>query len=40
MGAIAGGLLVAFVPGGALKLILGVILIVSAVRIFRHSKTH
>jgi hypothetical protein len=29
--------LVGFVPAAALKLLLGVVLIVSAVRIFRHS---
>ena len=34
IGAVAGGLLVGIVPAAALKLILGVILIVSAVRIF------
>jgi uncharacterized protein len=34
-GAVAGGLLVGLVPASALKLALGVILIVSAVRIFR-----
>jgi uncharacterized membrane protein YfcA len=37
IGTIAGGLLVGFVPATILKLLLGVILIVSAVRIFRHS---
>jgi uncharacterized protein len=35
IGAVAGGLLVGLVSAAALKLILGVILIVSAVRIFR-----
>ncbi|HVF01806.1 MAG TPA: sulfite exporter TauE/SafE family protein [Rubrobacteraceae bacterium] len=35
IGAIAGGLLVGLVPSSALKMILGVLLIVSAVRIFR-----
>ena len=35
LGAAAGGLLVGLVPAAALKLTLGVILIVSAVRIFR-----
>ena len=35
LGAVAGGLLVGLVPAAALKLVLGVILIVSAVRIFR-----
>jgi uncharacterized protein len=35
VGAVAGGLLVGLVPAAALKLILGVILIISAVRIFR-----
>jgi uncharacterized protein len=36
IGAVAGGLLVGLVPAAALKLLLGVVLIVSAVRIFRH----
>lgn len=36
-GALAGGLLVPFVPAGMLKLVLGAILIVSAIRIFRHA---
>lgn len=36
VGAVAGGLLVGLAPESALKLILGVILIVSAIRIFRH----
>lgn len=36
IGAVAGGYLVPFVPAGLLKIGLGVILIVSAVRIFRH----
>lgn len=35
IGAVVGGLLVGLVPAAALKLILGVILIVSAIRIFR-----
>jgi uncharacterized membrane protein YfcA len=35
IGALAGGFLVGVVPAGALKLLLGVILIASAVRIFR-----
>ena len=35
IGAVAGGLLVGVVPAAALKLILGAILIISAVRIFR-----
>jgi len=35
IGAVAGGLLVGLVPAAALKLVLGMILIVSAVRIFR-----
>ena len=35
VGAVAGGLLVGIVPAAALKLVLGVVLIVSAVRIFR-----
>jgi len=35
IGAVAGGLLVGLVPAAALKLVLGVILIVSAMRIFR-----
>jgi uncharacterized membrane protein YfcA len=37
VGAVVGGLLVGLVPAAALKLVLGVILIVSAVRIFRGS---
>jgi uncharacterized protein len=36
IGAVVGGLLVGIVPAAALKLALGIILIVSAVRIFRH----
>lgn len=36
LGAVAGGLLVGFAPAAVLKLALGVILIISAVRIFRH----
>lgn len=39
LGAFAGGLLVPYVPAGALKLGLGAILILSAVRIFRGPKT-
>jgi len=35
IGAVAGGLLVGLVPAAALKVILGVVLIVSAIRIFR-----
>ena len=35
-GAFVGGCLVPYVPGGALKVGLGIILIVSAIRIFRH----
>jgi uncharacterized membrane protein YfcA len=35
LGAVVGGFLVGIVPATALKLVLGVILIVSAVRIFR-----
>jgi uncharacterized membrane protein YfcA len=35
IGAVAGGLFVGVVPAAVLKLVLGVILIVSAVRIFR-----
>ena len=35
LGAVAGGFLVGIVPAAALKLLLGIILIVSAVRIFR-----
>jgi uncharacterized membrane protein YfcA len=34
IGAVVGGFLVGLVPAAALKLVLGVILIVSAVRIF------
>jgi uncharacterized protein len=37
IGAVAGGLLVGVVPAAGLKLILGAILIISAVRIFRQS---
>jgi uncharacterized protein len=37
VGAVVGGLLVGLVPAAALKFVLGVILIVSAVRIFRGS---
>jgi uncharacterized membrane protein YfcA len=37
IGAVAGGLFVGVVPAAALKFVLGVILIVSAVRIFRGS---
>jgi uncharacterized membrane protein YfcA len=36
IGAVVGGLLVGIVPAAALKLALGIILIASAVRIFRH----
>lgn len=36
LGALLGGYLVPFVPAGALKFGLGVLLIISAVRIFRH----
>ena len=36
VGAVAGGFLVGIVPAAALKLLLGIILIVSAVRIFHH----
>lgn len=36
VGAVAGGLLVGFAPAAFLKLLLGVILIISAVRTFRH----
>ena len=35
VGAVVGGLLVGLVPAAALKLVLGVILIASPVRIFR-----
>jgi uncharacterized membrane protein YfcA len=38
VGAAAGGWLVPFVPGGAIKVGLGAILIVSAIRIFRHAR--
>ena len=38
VGALAGGLLVPYVPTQALKLVLGGILIVSAVRIFHHAR--
>jgi uncharacterized membrane protein YfcA len=37
-GALLGGLLVPYVPQPALKLVLGAILIVSAIRIFRHPR--
>jgi uncharacterized membrane protein YfcA len=39
LGAAAGGWLVPFVPGGAIKVGLGAILIASAIRIFRHVQT-
>jgi uncharacterized membrane protein YfcA len=35
VGTVVGGLLVGLVPAAALKFVLGVILIVSAIRIFR-----
>lgn len=38
VGAVIGGYLVPFVPAGLLKIGLGAILIVSAVRIFRHTQ--
>lgn len=38
LGAAAGGLLVPYIPPSALKLVLGVILIASAVRIFQHTQ--
>jgi uncharacterized membrane protein YfcA len=38
IGAIVGGLLVGIVPAAVLKIGLGGILIISAVRIFQHSK--
>ncbi|HEU5058563.1 MAG TPA: hypothetical protein VFU21_18650, partial [Kofleriaceae bacterium] len=37
-GAVAGGLLVPYLPTQALKLVLGAILIISAVRIFHHAR--
>jgi uncharacterized membrane protein YfcA len=37
VGAVVGGAMVAYVSGGGLKLVLGVVLIASAVRIFRHA---
>jgi uncharacterized membrane protein YfcA len=40
VGAVAGGLLVGIIPASWLKVLLGVILNVSAVRIFRHSRAH
>jgi uncharacterized protein len=40
IGAMIGGLLVGIVPAAVLKIGLGVILIVSAVRIFRHTRRH
>ena len=39
IGAIIGGLLLGAIPGEVLKLGLGVILIASAVRVFRHAST-
>ena len=39
LGALVGGLLVPYVPAGALKVGLGAILILSAVRIFRAAPT-
>jgi uncharacterized protein len=39
VGALAGGLLVPYLPTQALKLVLGAILIVSAVRIFHHARS-
>jgi uncharacterized membrane protein YfcA len=38
IGAVVGGFLVGLVPAATLKLVLGFILIVSAVRIFRQHK--
>jgi uncharacterized membrane protein YfcA len=38
IGAVAGALLVGVVPAASLKVLLGVVLIASAVRIFRHAK--
>ncbi len=38
-GALLGGLLVPYLPTSALKLVLGAILIVSAIRIFRHTRS-
>ncbi len=40
IGAIAGGLLVGIVPASWLKVFLGIILNISAVKIFRHIRTH
>ena len=40
IGAIIGGLLVGVIPANLLKLALGIILIVSALRIFRSTRTH
>ncbi len=40
IGAIIGGLLVEVVPASWLKVLLGVILNISAVRIFRHRRDH
>jgi hypothetical protein len=37
-GALLGGLLVPYLPAPALKLVLGGILIVSAIRIFHHAR--
>jgi len=39
-GAIVGGLLVGVIPASWLKVLLGVILNISAVRIFRHRRAH
>lgn len=38
IGALIGGLLVGFIPASVLKLVLGIILIISALRIFRSSR--
>ncbi|MCS6834935.1 MAG: sulfite exporter TauE/SafE family protein [Anaerolineae bacterium] len=40
IGALIGGLLVGFVPSSVLKFVLGIILIVSALRIFRKTQAH
>lgn len=40
IGAIIGGLLVSFIPAPILKFVLGLILIVSALRIFRSTRSH
>ena len=38
IGAVIGGMLVGIVPASILKILLGIILIISALRIFRHAR--